>query len=248
MASLRRARAVTSSFHRLTGELQEAVAAGRRADAARLTQEVEQLGGCVLFPGSPCVASALTVVARRTARRRAAYQEASALTTARHRTAKFVFAQLTRHGLRPARGDPPLPLLEVGAVNTQLLGVPWLATRAIDLRSTHPRIEQLDFFALAPAASFGAVVCAMVLNCVPDALARGAMLRGLRAHLRLGGLCFVMLPLRCVAASPFTTRASFAAALAAAGFEARPSRVAPAAAWPGAHAAAVAASLCCSGA
>ena len=121
-------------------------------------------------------------------RRRAAYQEASALTTARHRTAKFVFAALTRHGLRPAKGQPPLPLLEaraptaqapalrsraalahrcaahasqVGAVNTQLLSVPWLATRAIDLRSTHPRIEQLDFFALAPAAQFGAVVCAM---------------------------------------------------------------------------------------
>ena len=157
MASLRRARAVTSSFHRLSHELQEATAAGRRADAARLAQELEQLGG------------------------RAAYQEASALTTARHRTAKFVFAALTRHGLRPAAGQPPLPLLEarapgdtvpqrcahaalapqVGAVNTQLLSVPWLATRAIDLRSTHPRIEQLDFFALQPAAQFGAVVCAM---------------------------------------------------------------------------------------
>ena len=48
-------------------------------------------------------------------RRRAAYQEASALTTARHRTAKFVFAALTRHGLRPARGEPPLPLLEARA-------------------------------------------------------------------------------------------------------------------------------------
>ena len=56
---------------------------------------------------------------------------------------------------------------------------------------------------------------------MPDALARGAMLRGLRAHLRPGGLCFVMLPLRCVAGSPFTTRDTFADALAAAGLEAR---------------------------
>ena len=48
MASLRRARAVTSSFHRLTQELQEATAAGRRADAARASQELEQLGGCAL--------------------------------------------------------------------------------------------------------------------------------------------------------------------------------------------------------
>jgi 25S rRNA (adenine2142-N1)-methyltransferase len=60
-----------------------------------------------------------------------------------------------------------------------------------------------------------------VLNCVPDALARGAMLRGLRAHLRQGGLAFVMLPLRCVASSPFTTRQTFTDALAAAGLEAR---------------------------
>ena len=45
MTSLRRARAVTSSFHRLTQELQEATAAGRRADAARASQELEQLGG-----------------------------------------------------------------------------------------------------------------------------------------------------------------------------------------------------------
>ena len=222
MASLRRARAVTSSFHRLTAELAEASAAGRRADAARVSLELEQLGGCGLCRGCVCPGGHAECVA--TARRRAAYQEASALTTARHRTAKFVFSALTRHGLRPARGEPPLPLLEVGAVNTQLLSVPWLATRAIDLRSTHPRIEQLDFFSLAPAAEYGAVVCAMVLNCVPDALARGAMLRGLREHLRPGGLCFVMLPLRCVAGSPFTTRDTFAAALAAAGLEARARR------------------------
>jgi hypothetical protein len=132
-----------------------------------------------------------------------------------------VFSSLTRHGLRPAAGAPPLPLLEVGAVNTQLLSVPWLAVRAIDLRSSHPRIEERDFFDLAPAAAFGAVVSSMVLNCVPDAASRGAMLRGMRAHLREGGMLFVMLPLRCVTHSRFTTRASFADALAAAGFEAR---------------------------
>jgi 25S rRNA (adenine2142-N1)-methyltransferase len=154
MNSLRRARSVTSSFHTLTRQLQEASAAGRRADAARLAAEVERLGG------------------------RAAYQEASVLTTSRSRaTAKYVFAALTRHGLRPARGAPPLPLLEVGAVNTQLLSVPWLAVRAIDIRSSHPRIEQRDFFDLAPAAEYGAVVCSM---------ARGATgaTRARRAHQR----------------------------------------------------------------
>ena len=113
MASLRRARAVTSSFHRLSAELAEASAAGRRSDAACLSQELEQLGGCA--PVSPRRASKRRTECAAT-RRRAAYQEASALTTARHRTAKFVFAALTRHGLRPARGEPPLPLLEARAL------------------------------------------------------------------------------------------------------------------------------------
>jgi 25S rRNA (adenine2142-N1)-methyltransferase len=63
--------------------------------------------------------------------------------------------------------------------------------------------------------------CAQVLTCVPDALSRGAMLRGMRAHLRAGGLLFVMLPLRCLTHSPFNTHARFAEALAAAGFEVR---------------------------
>ena len=65
---------------------------------------------------------------------------------------------------------------QVGAVNTQLLSVPWLATRAIDLRSTQPRIEQLDFFALAPAAQFGAVVCAMARRACALALRRARAL------------------------------------------------------------------------
>ncbi len=104
-------------------------------------------------------------------------------------------------------------------MNTQLLSVPWLAVRAIDLRSTHPRIEQLDFFNLPAAGEYAAVVCAMVLNCVPTAAARGAMLRGLRAHLRDGGVAFIMLPLRCLNRSPFTTHAVFSDALAAVGLE-----------------------------
>lgn len=33
--------------------------------------------------------------------------------------------------------------------------------RAIDLRSSHPRIEQMDFFDLRPEGTFGAVVCSM---------------------------------------------------------------------------------------
>jgi hypothetical protein len=46
MKSMKRAREVTSSFHRLTRELQDAAQEGRTADAAALEGEVERLGGC----------------------------------------------------------------------------------------------------------------------------------------------------------------------------------------------------------
>ena len=44
---------------------------------------------------------------------RASYQAASELTTARHRTSKWVFSVLTKLGLRPMKGQPLLKVLEV---------------------------------------------------------------------------------------------------------------------------------------
>ena len=150
------------------------------------------------------------------------------LTTEKHRgTSKYVFSRLTAMGLRPRRGEPPLATLEVGAVNTQLSAVPWLAVRAIDLRSTHPRIEEADFFALRPEGSFAVCVCAMVLNCCPDARDRGAMLWGLRRHLAPGGVAFLVIPLRCLHASRHATQSIFDAALRAAGLHAVHTRASP---------------------
>lgn len=116
---------------------------------------------------------------------------------------------------------------QIGAVNTQLLSVPWLSVRAIDLRSSHPKIEQRDFFDLRPAGEFRAVVCSMVLNCVPDARDRGVMLRGIRRHLAAGGVAFLMVPLRCVQSSPHTTWESFTRAMALAGLRAVDTKTTP---------------------
>jgi 25S rRNA (adenine2142-N1)-methyltransferase len=63
------------------------------------------------------------------------------------------------------QGAPPMPVLEVGAINTRLLSIPWLAVRAIDLRSAHPSIETADFFDLPQRAEYAAVVSSMV-RCV----------------------------------------------------------------------------------
>ena len=108
--------------------------------------------------------------------------------------------------------------MQIGAVNAQLLRVPWLKVRAIDLRPCLPSIEQADFLSLTPSAAFDIVMCAMVLNCVPTALDRGNMLLKMRGHLREGGHAFIVNPLRCLNDSPYMTTERFELALAAAGF------------------------------
>ncbi|MDA9098134.1 BMT2 family SAM-dependent methyltransferase [bacterium] len=191
MKSLKRARHVTSEFHRIQREL-NAVAGGGTGAKGRsnahgssvhskkeLEQQLEGLGG------------------------RQAYQEASVLTTQRHRTCKWVFAVLTKRGMRPGKNESPLKLLEVGAVNTQLLSVPWLNVRAIDIKSQHPRIEQKNFFDIKAKQLYTVVVCSMVLNCVATAAKRGKMLALAHAHLKPGGYFFLMIPRRCIENSPF---------------------------------------------
>jgi len=110
-------------------------------------------------------------------------------------------------------------VLQIGAVNAQLLSVPWLSVRAIDLRPCLPSIEQADFLQLQPAGAFDIVVCAMVLNCVPTAKDRGDMLLKARGHLQHGGHAFIVTPLRCLNDSPYMTAKYFEEALAAAGLQ-----------------------------
>lgn len=190
MKSLGRARAVTSAYH-----------AALRAAAAAST------------PAARAAArAALAAVPTEL------YQAASALTTSKNgASASFVFSQMTALGLRPRAGAPRPRVLEIGAINTRLLACPWLDVDAIDLVASAPGVRQCDFFDAAPARSFTAVVCAMVLNCVPTPAARGVMLARMAAHLRPGGVAFIVLPRRCVEAAGSETYASFEAAAAAAG-------------------------------
>ena len=146
VTSRRHARKVTSAYHKLTAQIKQAQSEEERATA---TAELEQMGGVI------------------------AYQQASALNTALNSTSRWVVQALRQRGLLPQQGQR-LRVLEVGAINTQLLDEPQLATRAIDLHSINSRIEQCDFFSLphggevdpASGASrpYDAVVCSMVLN------------------------------------------------------------------------------------
>ena len=189
IASRRVARRVTSEFHRLAQDAARAPTAAARAAAERVLED-----------------------------RRGRYQEASALSTALHSTSRWVLRVLRRRGVLGAAANArPPALLEVGAVNTQLLEARGLAVRAIDVRSSMQRIERVDFFDLRPQGSYDVVVCALVLNCLPDAAARGRMVAGLVAHLRPGGLCFLVVPRSCLERSAATTPARFDAVLRRAG-------------------------------
>ncbi len=121
-------------------------------------------------------------------------------------------------------------LLEVGAINRELLDastktrkrkidktnetaeerVYRLDVRAIDLRSSQPGIEEADFLQMPlvdadPNQRYDAIVCSMVINCVPNAPDRGRMLALLYHQLRPGGLCFLTLPRLCLNQSRYVT-------------------------------------------
>eukprot|EP00899_Mesostigma_viride_P010020 jgi/Mesvir1/19019/Mv12787-RA.1 len=145
MKSRKKARKITSEFHRLEQAIVEAARSKTDGDVAaaaeikRLQAEMDKLGG------------------------RRAYQEASMVSTKHFSTSKWAIGELQSRGFkRPASNRAKV--LEVGAINTQLKKCSWLDVRAIDLNSVDPLIEERDFFTLRPLGEYDAVVCSMVLN------------------------------------------------------------------------------------
>ncbi|EQC33321.1 hypothetical protein SDRG_09299 [Saprolegnia diclina VS20] len=205
--SRRRAREITTEFHRVTHELNRLQDAAKdevaKARHAELEQRLKDLGG------------------------RQVYQDASILSTSFHRTSKWVFSLLTKFGLRPGKKQPPLDVLEVGAINTQLLVCPWLNVQAIDLIARHAKIQQLDFFDVPFTKTFDVVVSSMVINCVPTPEKRGEMLQRTWRHLKDDGHFFLMLPLLCLTNSNHMTVDHFEAILTRVGFEIREKKETP---------------------
>lgn len=204
MRSRKKARVVTSLFHKYTRELDEAMREDRTDKVDELQGKLKELGG------------------------REAYQQASQLSTSFFSTSKWVLGHLARSGwLYGIREDKKrrrvLQLLEVGAINTELLEAAKqtkvledgtqvskyrLSTRAIDLRASQDGIEEADFLTF-PLNNYDVVVCSMVINCVPRPEQRGLMLARLYHQLLPGGLCFLTLPRLCLNQSPYTSTERF---------------------------------------
>ncbi|KAH9060047.1 putative methyltransferase-domain-containing protein [Lactarius vividus] len=101
-------------------------------------------------------------------------------------------------------------LLEVGAVRPDNYGdcASWIDVMAIDLHSRHPSILEHDFLLMDPGQhreAWDIISLSLVLNFVPDGEDRGRMLVQAHSMLRLGGLCFLALPLPCVDNSRYIT-------------------------------------------
>jgi 25S rRNA (adenine2142-N1)-methyltransferase len=88
-----------------------------------------------------------------------------------------------------------------------------LDVKAIDSRSTDPRIQQLDFFDLhlqhEPSTFYDVIVNSMVINCVTTPAQRGKMLFLCYKYLRPGGVCFLTLPKLCLLQSKCMSRSYF---------------------------------------
>ena len=240
MKSLKKARHVTSRFHKITHtieqlerqleqqlEQQEVDDYGLGPTRKRRRKESEQqLKQQDIEKQIRSLRSELDALGGREA-----YQQASVVTTARCSSSKWVIKTLRRRGVlgngaSSSRQEKNYPrVLEVGAINTELLTTPGLQVRAIDLLSRQAGIEQKDFFDLADEIEpsqdceekktatngspssllslknqlrYDVIVVSMVINCVPTPKDRGRMLVMLKQMLEPGGLLFLTLPVSCL--------------------------------------------------
>jgi 25S rRNA (adenine2142-N1)-methyltransferase len=234
--SRKRARQVTTLFHKYTRQRDEAAANNVGEVQERMDALIEQLGG------------------------RREYQRASQISTSFHSTSKWVLGCLARSGWLfgiaesddRSSGDSncqrraerrPTRLLEVGAINTELLDAATakdttpgsdsdktkyrMQVRAIDLHSMHDGIEEADFLQLKVPSEdvtrrYDVIVCSMVLNCVTTPKARGEMMCRLFHFLRPGGQVYMTVPKTCLNLSPYMDDRRFEELCKAVGFDVLP--------------------------
>jgi 25S rRNA (adenine2142-N1)-methyltransferase len=247
MRSRKKARKVTTQFHKLTRQRDQAFEEGDVTRVQELTRAIDEMGG------------------------RAEYQRASQVSTSFFSTSKWVLGYLSRNGWihgRPLRnegdrgeqpindGDDalrdnggefqsgtrnqqrkraerrPTRILEVGAINLELSNAAkvnasahrqGIVVRAIDLHAMHSEIEEADFLEISVSSRienrYDVIVCSMVLNCVTSPTHRGDMICRLYHFLSPGGLCFLTIPRSCLTLSPHMNHSRFQEALQGTGFE-----------------------------
>lgn len=237
-SSRKKARKMTTLFHKYTRQRDAALASNDQEEVDRMDRAIEAMGG------------------------RAEYQRASQVSTSFFSTSKWVLGVLSRngwlYGIKKEESDDqketkkharrPTRLLEVGAINTELLDAAAqtvvreggdkthkykLSVRALDIHSMHQGIEEADFLEVRlispndPAERYDVIVCSMVLNCVTLAADRGKMITRLFHFLRPGGLCFITIPKSCLTLSPYMDKTRFCQLLEDAGLSIQETKDSP---------------------
>ncbi|KAJ4987477.1 nucleolus protein [Stagonosporopsis vannaccii] len=211
-----RSRTIIRTHHRLHKQLAAAQKTGDSAQAEKLKVEIEKNGGIAL------------------------YQAASKQGQASDRggdSSKLLVEWLHELGVvdRKSRGtrsanNSPLRCLEVGALSTanEISKFPYaIQMTRIDLNSQGTGIEKQDFMERPmPSSSqerFDILSLSLVLNYVPDAPGRGAMLQRIPSFLRTTTnnklpLLFFVLPLPCIDNSRYVDEPRLLEIMASLGF------------------------------
>jgi 25S rRNA (adenine2142-N1)-methyltransferase len=258
--SRKRARKVTTLFHRYT-QLKEA--ASTPDEQHRLQELIEEIGGQPAYQKASQVSTSYHSTSKWVlgclAQNGWLYGISDEKghhpdTDTMDETNQVMGSNASPVGYDSLRHRRETRLLEIGAINTELLDAAAaidrsqeyknsettneqqrqqsivqkkyrLCVRAIDLHAMHDGIEEVDFLSLPllngeyDLQHYDVVVCSMVLNCVPTAEKRGAMLLRIVNYLRDGGLAFITVPKTCLNLSPYIDEQRFAQMLRDIGFD-----------------------------
>ncbi|KAH9004956.1 hypothetical protein EDB86DRAFT_1692976 [Lactarius hatsudake] len=182
----RASRTVIRKFHTLLKQQKSA-----QGDAlANVNREIEELGGLEAYQRMSCIGQSSD---------RGVGSEKVLIGWLK----QMGWAALVAKENEKERHRAALRLLEVGAVRPDNYGdcASWIDMMAIDLHSRHASILEQDFLLMDPGQhreTWDIISLSLVLNFVPDGEDRGRMLVQAHSMLRLGGLCFLALPLPCV--------------------------------------------------
>eukprot|EP00041_Stephanoeca_diplocostata_P021444 m.499675 g.499675 ORF g.499675 m.499675 type:complete len:290 (-) comp21827_c0_seq2:1988-2857(-) len=197
-----------STFHMINKQLAAAERNGDKAEVSRLQNLLHGIGGLETYQRSSVKGHTQTSA----------------------NTAKWLISTLKSLDHSQVRTDPPLTLLDVGALDANYEKTKWINADAIDLNSRHPKVQAIDFFDFVPqppTRTYDIVALSLVLNFVPDPRQRGAMLVRACQLVRPRGRIFIVLPRACVENSRYLTMDSLTELLSALGLEVTLSHLSP---------------------
>jgi 25S rRNA (adenine2142-N1)-methyltransferase len=218
-------RTLIRTHHRLQKQHAAALRAGDNAKATELSKVIEDNGGLELYQAASIKGQSAERGGDSSRVLVQWLKERGTFTRGQSTRSDFTESDREITGNRKKKIKEPfqLKVLEVGALSplNAISSLPGLNITCIDLHSQHPTIETQDFMERpipnSDEEKFDIISLSLVLNYVPDAVARGEMLRRTCKFLRLGKqskeaeenstipALFLVLPAPCVMNSRYLT-------------------------------------------